>query len=354
MAKVIIIANQKGGTGKTTTTVNLSAALAEKGKRVLVVDVDPQGNATSGVGINKNELESSVYDLLVNAKPAEEIIVQTEYPNLDLVPCNINLTGAEIELVGVISRETRLKKGLDSVQNNYDYILIDSPPSLGLITLNALVASDSIIIPIQCEFYALEGVSQLMNTLNLVRENLNPDLEIEGVLMTMADFRTNLTSEVIGEIKGYFEGDVYNTVIPRNIRLSEAPSYGQPITHYDPSSIGAKKYKDLAKEVIFGKGSMREVECSGLSDIEGTSEGQGTEIKAQNLDPIGEVKKDFVEEVKKDITQASPEEDVDGNRATTINHSDHDDEDGVDIISESEASEHSAENKDTNKGTNVQ
>ncbi len=267
MAKVIIVANQKGGTGKTTTTVNLSAALAQQGKKVLIVDVDPQGNATSGVGVNKSELEHSVYDLLVNSISPENIIIQTQFENLDIIPCNINLTGAEIELVGVMSRELRLKKGIETVLPNYDFVLIDSPPSLGLITLNALVASDSIIIPIQCEFYALEGVSQLMNTLNLVKENLNPGLEIEGVLMTMADFRTNLTSEVIDEIKNYFQDDVYNTIIPRNIRLSEAPSHGKPITAYDPHSIGAKKYQELALEVINQK-SDKSFYISNLEEIE--------------------------------------------------------------------------------------
>ncbi|MFT7538894.1 MAG: chromosome partitioning protein [Lysobacterales bacterium] len=266
MAKTIIIGNQKGGTGKTTTTVNLSAALAEAGKRVLIVDVDPQGNATSGVGINKSELDKSVYDLLVSNVQAKEIIVQTDFDNLSIVPCNINLTGAEIELVGVISRESRLKKALEPVQDDYDYIIIDSPPSLGLITLNALVASDSIIVPIQCEFYALEGVSQLVNTLNLVKESLNPDLYIEGVLMTMADFRTNLTSEVINEIKQYFEDEAYNTVIPRNIRLSEAPSHGKPITEYDTNSIGAKKYRALAQEVINGREYCKELALKELDN----------------------------------------------------------------------------------------
>ncbi len=250
MAKIISVCNQKGGTGKTTTTVNLSAALAELGKRVLIIDVDPQGNATSGVGVNKNELEKSVYDILIGKLNVEEVVIKNVYPNLDIIPCNINLTGAEIELVGALSRETRLKKKLESVQDQYDFIFIDSPPSLGLLTLNALVASSSIIIPIQCEFYALEGVSQLLNTINLIRDGLNSQLAIEGVLMTMADFRTNLTTEVINEIKSYFKEKVYSTVIPRNIRLSEAPSYGKPITQYDGNSIGAIRYKELAQEFI--------------------------------------------------------------------------------------------------------
>lgn len=250
MGKTISICNQKGGTGKTTTTVNLSAAIAELGHRVLIVDADPQGNATSGVGVNKNELEKSVYDLILNKTVASEVLIQNVYPSLDLIPCNIHLTGAEIELVGALSRETRLKKAIAPIVNDYDYIFIDSPPSLGLLTLNSLVASDSIIIPIQCEFYALEGVSQLMHTLGLIREGLNPSLDIEGVLLTMADYRTNLTTEVINEIKGYFKDKVYSAIIPRNIRLSEAPSHGKPITVYDGASIGAKKYRELAAEIV--------------------------------------------------------------------------------------------------------
>jgi len=250
MAKIIPICNQKGGTGKTTTTVNLSAALAECGKKVLIIDVDPQGNATSGVGVNKSELESSVYDLLLHKANVQDVLISEVYPNVDIIPCNINLTGAEIELVGALSRETRLKKGIEPIQNNYDFIFIDSPPSLGLLTLNALVAGTSILVPIQCEFYALEGVSQLMNTLGLIKDGLNSELSIEGVLMTMADFRTNLTTEVINEIRSYFKEKVYKTVIPRNIKLSESPSHGKPITIYDSQSIGAKKYRDLAREVL--------------------------------------------------------------------------------------------------------
>ena len=250
MAKIIVVCNQKGGTGKTTTSVNLSAALGILGKRVLLIDMDPQGNATSGVGVNKNEIKASIYDAILNRLPIKEIIFQTEFSNLSIVPCNISLTGAEIELVGAISRETRLKRALEFIANDYDYILIDSPPSLGLLTLNALVASGSIIIPIQCEFYALEGVSQLLNTINLVTDGLNSSLHIEGVLLTMADYRTNLTNEVISEIQSYFKEKVYKTVIPRNIRLSEAPSFGKPINIYDNNSIGAKKYAELAQEVV--------------------------------------------------------------------------------------------------------
>ncbi|MBU4334848.1 MAG: AAA family ATPase, partial [Candidatus Omnitrophica bacterium] len=250
MSKIISICNQKGGTGKTTTTVNLASSLAELGKKILIVDSDPQGNATSGVGVNKNELDRSVYDLLLNKETAKDVILNTAFPNLDIIPCNINLTGAEIELVGVFSRETRLKRALDEVKNGYDFIFIDSPPSLGLLTLNSLVASDSILIPIQCEFYALEGVSQLVNTIRLIKESLNAELTIEGVLLTMADYRTNLTAEVIGEIKEYFKEKVYKAVIPRNIRLSEAPSHGNPINYYEKSSVGAIKYMELAKELL--------------------------------------------------------------------------------------------------------
>ncbi len=250
MAKIIAICNQKGGTGKTTTAVNLSAALAVLGKKVLLIDMDPQGNASSGVGINKNDLKVSIYDALVHKTNISETIQNTAFANLSIVPCNINLTGAEIELVGVLSRETRLKRALDSIKSFYDFIFIDSPPSLGLLTLNTLVAADSILIPIQCEFYALEGVSQLLNTFQLVKEGLNSSLEIEGALLTMADFRTNLTNEVIGEIKNYFKEKVYNTIIPRNIRLSEAPSFGKPIIFYDSSSAGAIKYTELAEELL--------------------------------------------------------------------------------------------------------
>ncbi len=250
MGKIIAICNQKGGTGKTTTAVNLSSILAFYGKKVLLVDTDPQGNATSGVGINKNTIQKSVYDMLLGRASVNDSIQKSQIPKLDVVPCNINLTGAEIELVGACSRETRLKKNLSEIKEEYDFIFIDSPPSLGLLTLNAFVASDSILIPIQCEFYALEGVSQLINTINLIRDGLNSNLMIEGVLLTMADFRTNLTMEVVAEIKNYFKDKVYKTIIPRNIKLSEAPSFGKPIILYDKNSIGSKKYEEFAREFL--------------------------------------------------------------------------------------------------------
>src|SRR5208283_5337350 len=230
--------------------INLASALAVLGKKVLIVDMDPQGNASSGVGVNKNEIKESLYDVLIHRIAITQGLVKTGVNNLEIIPCNINLTGAEIELVGVLSRETRLKKAIETIKNQYDFIFIDSPPSLGLLTLNALVAADSILVPIQCEFYALEGVSQLLNTISLVKDGLNTDLHIEGVLMTMADFRTNLTNEVINEIKNYFKEQVYKSIIPRNIRLSEAPSFGKPINFYDNVSVGALKYKELADEFL--------------------------------------------------------------------------------------------------------
>jgi len=277
MGKTISICNQKGGTGKTTTVVNLSYALTMLDKRVLVVDTDPQGNATSGLGVNKNVIDSSVYDVLLNRATIDQVMLRDVFPKLDVVPCNINLTGAEIELVGALSRETRLKKALAGIRNSYDYILIDSPPSLGLLTLNSLVASDSIIIPIQCEFYALEGVSQLLHTFNLIRDGLNQNLAIEGVVLTMADYRTNLTTEVINEIKGYFKDKVYESIIPRNIKLGEAPSFGKPIMLYDSASAGSKKYSELAGELIGGKQLSRN--ALRIKDLD-NSEADSSEIKS--------------------------------------------------------------------------
>ena len=260
MGKIIAICNQKGGTGKTTTAINLASSLALSGKRILLVDVDPQGNTTSGLGIDKNSLKSSIYHGLLNHVPVSEIILKTQVSNLELVPSNIDLSGAEIELVSLDNREKQLRNALEPIRSLYDFILIDSPPSLGLLTLNSLVACDSIIIPIQCEFYALEGVTQLVKTIKLIKERLNPNLEVEGVLLTMADFRTNLTSEVINEIRVFFKERVYQTVIPRNIRLSEAPSFGKPVILYDKHSIGAKRYEELAQEVLRLESAASEIQ----------------------------------------------------------------------------------------------
>ncbi|MCC3359352.1 ParA family protein [Bacillus sp. HNG] len=250
MGKIISISNQKGGVGKTTTSVNLSACLAYVGKRVLLVDIDPQGNATSGCGIEKANVDQCIYDVLVDDVEAKDVTVPTTVENLYMIPATIQLAGAEIELVPTISREVRLKRALDEVRDQYDYIIIDCPPSLGLLTLNALTASDTVIIPVQCEYYALEGLSQLLNTIRLVQKHLNTDLMIDGVLLTMLDARTNLGIQVIEEVKKYFQDKVYKTIIPRNVRLSEAPSHGEPIIIYDPKSRGAEVYLDLAKEVI--------------------------------------------------------------------------------------------------------
>ena len=250
MGRIIAIYNQKGGVGKTTTTVNLASALAAAGKRVLLVDMDPQGNTTGGVGINKNKVEASVYDLLIGNGTAEEAILQLPFQNLHLLPADQALAGAEIELTAVNRRESRLKAGLAPVRENYDYILIDCPPSLGLLSLNALCATDSVIIPIQCEYFALEGLAQLMATMRQVKRLHNPTLDVEGVLLTMFDGRLNLTQQVMAEVKKFFPRKVFATPIPRSVRLAEAPSFGKPINYYDRSSRGCKAYDALAQELI--------------------------------------------------------------------------------------------------------
>lgn len=249
MGKIIAVANQKGGVGKTTTTVNLGTILAKKGKRVLLVDADPQGNATSGIGVDKS-VELSTYDLLVSEDPASKIVIKTEINNLYICPSNINLAGAEVQLVSMMSREQRMKEKLEQIKSKFDYIFIDCPPSLGLITLNAFTAANSVLIPVQCEYYALEGLGQLLNTVELVKRHLNKSLCIEGALLTMYDIRTNLSNQVVKEVKKYFDDKVYKTVIPRNVRVSEAPSYGLPITIYDPHSKGARSYEKLGREFL--------------------------------------------------------------------------------------------------------
>lgn len=251
MGKAIAIFNQKGGVGKTTTNINLAACLALKGKKILILDIDPQGNTTSGMGISKKGLDKTTYEVLINDKlEPQDAILNTRIKNLDIIPASVQLAGAEIELVQLEGREKRLKKALDKIKSKYDYIFIDCPPSLGLLTINSLTAVDSVLIPIQCEFYALEGVSQLMSTIDLVKKSLNTKLEIQGVILSMFDGRTNLSIQVVEEVKKYFKEKVYTTVIPRNVRLAEAPSYGMPITEYDPKSKGAEAYFEFAEEFL--------------------------------------------------------------------------------------------------------
>jgi len=250
MGKVIAIANQKGGVGKTTTAVNLSACLGKAGKKTLIIDIDPQGNTTSGLGIDPKTLDLSIYDCLINNTKMKDVILKTEFEGLWIIPSNINLAGAELELVMQDKREFLLKKAISEIKEYFDYILIDCPPSLGLITLNSFTSADSILIPIQCEYYALEGLSQLTNTIKMIKKALNPTLAIEGILLTMFDARTNLSIQVVDEVKKFFGAKVFGTIIPRNVRLSEAPSFGQPIIEYDKHSRGAECYTELAEEVI--------------------------------------------------------------------------------------------------------
>lgn len=253
MGKIIAIANQKGGVGKTTTSINLSASLAAKGKKVLVIDADPQGNATSGFGVDKNDLDNTIYELILGECSIYECILKEVIPNVSILPSNVNLSAAEIELIGVDKKEYILKNEVDYVVDEYDYIIIDCPPSLSMLTVNAMTTANSVIVPIQCEYYALEGLSQLIHTVNLVRERLNPKLDIEGILFTMFDARTNLSMQVVENVKDNLKHKIYSTMIPRNVRLAEAPSYGLPINLYDPKSTGAESYMALAEEVINGK-----------------------------------------------------------------------------------------------------
>lgn len=250
MAKTVSVLNQKGGVGKTTSAVNLAACIGDAGKRVLLVDIDPQGNTTSGFGIDKRKTEKSSYDLLTDSEPAENVIIHTEFKNVDIIPSNMDLAGAELEIIDKPEREKLLKNALAPIWDKYDYIFLDCPPSLGLITLNALTASDTFLVPIQCEYYALEGLSQLMSTVRRIKRLYNPYIELEGVLLTMFDGRLNLTQQVMNEVKKFFPKKVYKTTIPRNVRLSEAPSFGQPIIYFDRSSKGAAAYTELAEEFL--------------------------------------------------------------------------------------------------------
>lgn len=258
MGRIIAIANQKGGVGKTTTAINLSACLAEAGKKVLTIDLDPQGNTTSGLGVNKAEQEHTTYELLIGEDPVEACLLKEVLPNLDMLPSNINLSGAEIEMIGIEQKEFILKKEIDKIRDQYDFVIIDCPPSLNMLTVNAMTTADTVLVPIQCEYYALEGLSQLIHTINLVKQRLNPVLELEGVVFTMYDARTNLSLQVVENVKSSLKNTVYKTIIPRNVRLAEAPSHGMPITLYDTRSAGAESYRLLAEEVIGRNGEQED------------------------------------------------------------------------------------------------
>lgn len=280
MARIIALCNQKGGTGKTTTAINLSVAMSILEKKILLVDIDSQANTTSGLGIDRSKIVTSIYNVLVEGVSIKDAIMSNLDIKMSILPSNSDLAGAEIELVSLLNREYRLKKALEIVSSEFDFIFIDCPPSLGLLTINALTAANSIIIPVQCEYYALEGLTQLLNTVTLVRNNINPNLEIEGVLLTMADYRTNLTQEVISEIRSYFKEKTYKTVIPRNIRISEAPSFGKPIFLYDKDSIGAKKYWELACE-ISGIENTQLLENKRVKDIIASRNVQSEELMSE-------------------------------------------------------------------------